>query len=76
MILQVGKGALLAKADIESAYHNVPEDRLLLGMKWQGYHYVDGCLPFGLCSAPKIFNALADALEWVIKDKGYCPLFG
>ena len=73
MILQVGKGALLAKADIESAYRNVPvhpEDRLLLGMKWQGYHYVDGCLPFGLRSAPKILNALADALEWVIKDKG------
>ena len=72
-ILQMGKGALLAKADIESAYRNVPvhpEDHLLLGMKWQGYHYIDGCLQFGLRSAPKIFNALADTLEWVIKRRG------
>ncbi len=27
---------------------------------------VDGMLPFGLRSAPKIFNALADALEWIV----------
>eukprot|EP00731_Ephydatia_muelleri_P036077 Em0199g3a len=27
-------------------------------------------LPFGLRSAPKIFNALADSLEWIIRRKG------
>jgi len=26
--------------------------------------YVDAMLPFGLCLAPKVFNAAADALEW------------
>lgn len=32
--------------------------------------YVDGVLPFGLWSAPKIFTAVADALQWVMVDKG------
>ena len=27
-------------------------------------------LPFGLCSSPKLFNSVADALEWVIVDQG------
>ena len=34
-----------------------PEDRLLLGMPWNRALYVDAALPFGLRSAPKIFNA-------------------
>ena len=29
---------------------------------WKGKLFVDGALPFGLRSAPKIFTALADAL--------------
>ena len=31
---------------------------------------MDKVLPFGLCSAPKVFTALADALEWVIREQG------
>jgi len=27
-------------------------------------------LPFGLCSAPKIFNAIADAIEWCMAKAG------
>ena len=27
-------------------------------------------LPFGLCSAPKIFTAVADGLEWIARQKG------
>ena len=27
-------------------------------------------LPFGLCSAPKIFNAMADALNWCLNQAG------
>ena len=33
-------------------------DRHLLVMKWRNELYVDGCLPFGLHSAPKLFNIL------------------
>lgn len=32
--------------------------------------YVDTLLPFGLCSAPKIFTAMADALLWIISQHG------
>ena len=48
-----------------------PDDRLLLGLSWQGHTYIDSCLFFGLCFAPKIFNVTADALEWMITHKGY-----
>ena len=46
-----------------------PGDRHLLGIKWQGKTFVDTCLPFGLRSAPKLFNAIADALEWMIVNE-------
>ena len=32
--------------------------------------YVDAVLPFGLRSAPKIFTALADALQWILQRRG------
>ena len=69
----LGPGALLAKVDIKAAYRLVPvhpEDRLLLGVQWKGECYVDCMLPFGLRSAPKIFTAVADALEWCVRRRG------
>jgi hypothetical protein len=71
--MSLGVGALLAKIDIKAAYRIVPihpTDRPLLGIKWRDQYYVDTKLPFGLRSAPKIFNALADALEWCLKAQG------
>ena len=73
IIMRLGKGALLAKFDVASAYRIVPvhpADRLLLGMKWRGELYVDGLLPFGLRSAPKLFTALADALIGIMGNHG------
>ena len=32
--------------------------------------FIDHCLPFGLCSAPKIFTAFADALAWILYHHG------
>ena len=69
IICSLGRGALMAKIDIAHAYRNVPVhpgDRLLLGMRWKEATYVDTVLPFGLRSAPKIFSALADSLEWIL----------
>ena len=71
--LAYGKGALLAKIDIKAAYRLIPvhpTDRPLLGIKWQGQLYLDAKLPFGLRSAPKIFNSVADALEWRYRQRG------
>ena len=32
--------------------------------------HMDTILPFDLWSAPKIFNALADALQWILEQEG------
>ena len=72
-ILKLGKGSLLAKMDLKQAYQNIPvhlQDRLLLGMEWQGDVFVDKALPFGLRSAPLIFSALADCLQWIMEQRG------
>ena len=66
-ILKMGPGALLAKVDIKNAFHLLPvnpADISLLGMKWRNTVYIDTCLPFGLRSAPRLFNILADLLTW------------
>ena len=39
------------------------------------YVYVDTCLPFGLKSAPKFFNILADLLEWIARAEGVYHIF-
>ena len=77
-VLRLGRGAQLAKVDIRSAYWIIPvhtEDRWLLGMSWAGELYIDTALPFGLRSAPKIFNAVADTVEWIIRQQGVDPVF-
>ena len=68
-----GKGALLAKVDVKSAYRLVPvhpDDRLLLAVRWKQDLFFDAMLPFGLRSAPKIFTAVADAVEWCVRQRG------
>ena len=37
-------------------------------MKWRGKFYVDLVLPFGLRSAPFIFNSIADLVEWILRN--------
>ena len=70
-IMQLGRGSLMAKFDVQNAYRIVPvhtEDRQLLGMKWQGAFYVDMVQPFGVRSASYIFTFIADLVEWVAKQ--------
>ena len=65
-IVQSGPNTIMAKVDIKSAFRLIPvhpADRHLLAMKWRDKLYIDGCLPFGLRSAPKLFNILADLLS-------------
>ena len=76
-IFTLGKGCLLAKIDIQSAFRLLPvhpADRHLLLMKWNDKVYVDTCLPFGLRAAPKLFNILADLLEWITRAEGVCHI--
>ena len=62
----------MAKFDLKAAYRNMPvhpDDRWLLGMAWQNQLYVDTALPFGLRSAPAIFNVVAEALSFLVKER-------
>ena len=60
------------KSGVKSAFRNIPvhpDDWELLGMKWRDLYFFDHVLPFGLRSAPFIFNMLSDALEWILIHK-------
>ena len=77
-VASLGTGALLAKVDIESAYRLIPvhpADRCLQAIQWENHIFIDSMLPFGLRSAPKIFNAVADALHWYLQQSGIPLLF-
>ena len=70
ILKSLGPGSFMAKTDLKSAIHLIPvhpEDWHLLGFYWQQQYYVDLYLPFGLGSAPFLFNQLSNALEWVLK---------
>ena len=76
MVYKFGRGALMAKFDVESAYRNIavhPSHRFLLGMKWRSMYYVDLALPFGLRSAPYIFNSVAELVEWILLNNYRIP---
>lgn len=68
-----GPSIMLSKLDIKEAYRMVPVDpqnRFLLGIRWNSRYYIDTRLPFGLCSAPKIFTAVTDDLESIFFQQG------
>jgi len=39
-------------------------------MQWDGALYIDTALPFGLRSAPIIFTAIADTVQWILQQQG------
>ena len=69
-IIDLGRGPLMAKYDIENTYRIVPvhpEDRFLLGTCWKDNFLVDLGLPFGLPLASFIFTTIANLLEWILR---------
>ena len=69
IIVALGDNALIAKADIESAYRIIPihpDSVHLLGFTWEGNYYYDRCLPFGLSVSCRIFEAFSHALHWIL----------
>ena len=54
----------------ENSYQAHIPSSLILTMEWKQSLYMDTCLPFGLTSAPKLFNILADLLAWITKWRG------
>jgi len=73
LVVSEGRGSFLVKADIKEAYRMIPvhpEDQHLLGVQWEEVVYINRVLPFGLRSAPKLFSAVADAIQWILYKKG------
>lgn len=72
VITQLGRGALLAKADIEDAFRLIPihpSDYGLLGFMFQGRYFIDKCLPFGCASSCRLFEAFSSAIHWIMKSR-------
>jgi len=71
LVARHNQNAMLAKLDIKHTFCLCPvhlADLELVGTHWEGQYYIDLHLPFGLRSSPYLFNRLADALEWILKN--------
>lgn len=72
LLSQYGQDALMAKVDLKAAFRLIPvraADWIHLGIRWRDQFYVDTCLPFGLRSAPALFNHYAEALHWIMANR-------
>ena len=70
LVAKAGRGATMMKRDLKSAFRHIPvnsRDYWLLIFEWQGKYYVDLFLPFGLRTAPRIFNLFSEALHWIFE---------
>lgn len=66
----------MIKRNIKDAFRNIPvahHMQWLLGFEWKKHYYQETCLPFGLCTAPFIFNVFAEAFHWMLESFiGWC----
>jgi len=72
LLIKLGSGALFSKIDLKNAFHLISvqqSDWNLLGIHWKDKYFIDTCLPFGLRSAPFLFNKLADAIHWILQHQ-------
>ena len=68
----LGTEALMSTIDMMNAFRLIPvhpNDWNQLGICWRNKFYIDTCLPFGLHSAPFIFNQLSVAIHWILQHK-------
>lgn len=69
LVVAAGRGALLAKVDIASAYRCIPiraADQPLLGCHWRGRFYFHRALPFGLGPSAALFERYSSLTHWVL----------
>ncbi|KAJ5215290.1 uncharacterized protein N7498_001697 [Penicillium cinerascens] len=75
-VIQSSPGCTIIKRDIKDAFRIVPvaeDNQYLLAFQWNDSTYVECCLPFGLVTAPFLFNLFAEALHWILQC--LLPLF-
>ena len=75
LCLQEGVNCMVGKSDMSSAFRHVPmakDQWWLLVMKathpttGKTYYFVDKCLPFGASISCAIFQAISDAIAWIV----------
>ena len=72
MLANLGKGAIMTRLDIKSAFRQLPihpSDFCLLGYKINEYFFVDKCLPFGCAISCALFEKFSSFLEWELKRR-------
>lgn len=71
-VARLGKGTVLAKMDIKSAFRLMiinPGDFDLLGFKFEGNYYIDKCLPMGCAISCNLFEKISTFLQWELKRR-------
>ena len=71
-LVVLGKGAFIAKADLQDAFRIIPVSPLvyrLLGFKCQGLNYFDRCFPMGCSNSCQTVELLSQALQWISQHK-------
>lgn len=72
LIQNIGRGCLVAKADLLDAFRIIPvapSSYHYLGFKWKGNFYFDKCLPMGCSISCQTFESLSQALQWILVNK-------
>jgi len=65
-----GRLTMLRKRDLKDAFRFIPIsplDHWLFLFEWKGSIYVDLFLPFGLRTAPFLFNLFGEGLHWILE---------
>jgi len=71
-VQRFGRDSILIKRDFESAFRHIlvsPIDTSLLGSQWEDACYAERFLPFGLRTAPYLFNLFAEVVHWILKQQ-------
>ena len=71
LVLRAGRGCTMVKRDMKDASRLIPiaiRDQWMMGFCWEGRYFVETVFPFGLRTAPKIFNLFAEAWEWILRS--------
>lgn len=68
-LLRQGPGAILVKRDLSDAFRHIPvasSDQWLLGFHCDRVYWKELYLPFGLRTAPFLFDLFAKAVNWIM----------
>ena len=78
VLLAQGPACCLVKKDLADAFRHIPiasSDHWLLGFQCNDQHWVDRFLPFGLRTAPYLFDLFAKGRHWMLMaDLGWRPV--